>query len=47
MVQENLSFGAFHEDKLVSACLSYDMSIKSDMHVDDGTESSIAMKEIG
>lgn len=40
MVEKNLSFGAFHGDKLVSACLSYDLSSKSDMHVDDGKEPS-------
>ncbi|CAD8187773.1 unnamed protein product [Paramecium pentaurelia] len=47
MVEKNLSFGAFHGEKLVSACLSYDLSSKSDMHVDDGKEPSQAMKEIG
>ncbi|CAD8193530.1 unnamed protein product [Paramecium octaurelia] len=47
MVQEGLSFGAFHGDKLVSACLSFDLQRKSDMNVDSGREPTQAMKEIG
>ncbi|CAK68626.1 unnamed protein product (macronuclear) [Paramecium tetraurelia] len=46
MIKENLSFGAFHGDKLVSACLSYDLQRKSDMNVDSGVESTEAQKEI-
>ncbi|CAD8078491.1 unnamed protein product [Paramecium sonneborni] len=45
MVQENLSFGAFHEDQLISACLSYDLSSNNDLHI-EGPEPSQVMMEI-
>ncbi|CAD8144711.1 unnamed protein product [Paramecium pentaurelia] len=45
MVQENLSFGVFFGDELVSACLTYDLSSNNDLHI-EGSEPSKVMLEI-
>ncbi|CAD8096674.1 unnamed protein product [Paramecium sonneborni] len=45
MVQENLSYGAFHGDELVSACLTYDLSNNNNFNY-QGPEPSKVMQEI-
>ncbi|CAD8072285.1 unnamed protein product [Paramecium primaurelia] len=45
MIQENLSFGAFHGNQLVCACLTYDLSSNNDLYY-EGPEPSEAMSEI-
>ncbi|CAD8165424.1 unnamed protein product [Paramecium pentaurelia] len=45
IIQENLSFGAFNGNQLVSACLTYDLSSNNDLYY-EGPEPSEAMSEI-